>query len=174
MNRYEIFLKVAECGNITKCAQSVHYTQAGISHAIAALEKETGLTLFARTARGVTLTENGRRLLPSIQALVNDQHALTQVINQIGGVVAGTLRVGTFTSVSMQWLPRLIQNFTARHPGVEFDLQAGDYDQITEMLMAGKVDCGFLACARARRTRILPALPRPHVGVFAQRTPPCP
>ncbi|MEE0662868.1 MAG: LysR family transcriptional regulator, partial [Collinsella bouchesdurhonensis] len=145
MNRYEIFLKVAECGNITKCAQSVHYTQAGISHAIAALEKETGLTLFARTARGVTLTENGRRLLPSIQALVNDQHALTQAINQIGSVVAGTLRVGTFTSVSMQWLPRLIQNFTARHPGVEFDLQAGDYDQITEMLMAGKVDCGFLA-----------------------------
>lgn len=145
MNRYEIFLKVAECGNITKCAQSVHYTQAGISHAIAALEKETGLTLFARTARGVTLTENGRRLLSSIQALVNDQHALTQAINQIGGVVAGTLRVGTFTSVSMQWLPRLIQNFTARHPGVEFDLQAGDYDQITEMLMAGKVDCGFLA-----------------------------
>ena len=98
-----------------------------------------------RTARGVTLTENGRRLLPSIQALVNDQHALTQAINQIGGVVAGTLRVGTFTSVSMQWLPRLIQNFTARHPGVEFDLQAGDYDQITEMLVAGKVDCGFLA-----------------------------
>ena len=145
MNRYEIFLKVAECGNITKCAQAVHYTQAGISHAIATLEKETGFTLFARTARGVTLTENGRRLLPSVQALVNDQHALAQTINQIGGVVAGTLRVGTFTSVSMQWLPRIIQAFTERYPGVEFDLQAGDYDQITEMLIVGKVDCGFLA-----------------------------
>ncbi len=145
VNRYEIFLKVAECGNITKCAQAVHYTQAGVSHAIATLEKETGLTLFARTARGVTLTENGRHLLPSVQALVNDQHALAQTINQIGGVVAGTLRVGTFTSVSMQWLPRIIQAFTERYPQVEFDLQAGDYDQITEMLMTGKVDCGFLA-----------------------------
>lgn len=145
VNRYEIFLKVAECGNITKCAQAVHYTQAGISHAIATLEKETGFTLFVRTARGVTLTENGRRLLPSVQALVNDQHALAQTINQIGGVVAGTLRVGTFTSVSMQWLPRIIQAFTERYPGVEFDLQAGDYDQITEMLIGGKVDCGFLA-----------------------------
>ena len=116
VNRYEIFLKVAECGNITKCAQAVHYTQAGVSHAIAALEKETGLTLFARTARGVTLTENGRRLLPSVQALVNDQRALAQTINQIGGVVAGTLRVGTFTSVSMQWLPRIIQAFTEPGP----------------------------------------------------------
>ena len=42
LNRYEIFLKTAEIGNITKTAEILHYTQAGISHAIAALEKETG------------------------------------------------------------------------------------------------------------------------------------
>ncbi len=144
MNRYELFLKVVETGNITKCAEAVHYTQAGVSHAIAALEKEAGFALFARSASGVTLTENGRRLVAPIQALVNDQHALAQSINQIGGTVAGTLRIGTFTSVSVQWLPRIIKAFSARYPDVEFDLQAGDYDQINEMLRAGRVDCGFL------------------------------
>ena len=40
LNKYEIFLKVAEIGNITKTAEILHYTQAGISHAIVALEKE--------------------------------------------------------------------------------------------------------------------------------------
>ncbi len=144
MNRYELFLKVVEYGNITKCAEAVHYTQAGVSHAIAALEKEAGFTLFSRSATGVALTENGRRLVAPIQALVNDQRALAQSINQIGGAVAGTLRIGTFTSVSMQWLPRIITDFTAHYPDVEFDLQAGDYDQIDEMLHTGKVDCGFL------------------------------
>lgn len=64
LNRYEIFLKTAEIGNITKTAEILHYTQAGISHAIAALEKETGFSLLARSASGVTLTENGKRLLP--------------------------------------------------------------------------------------------------------------
>lgn len=63
LNRYEIFLKTAEIGNITKTAEILHYTQAGISHAIAALEKETGFSLLARSASGVTLTENGKRLL---------------------------------------------------------------------------------------------------------------
>ena len=72
LNRYEIFLKTAEIGNITKTAEILHYTQAGISHAIAALEKETGFSLLARSASGVTLTENGKRLLPYIQTLVND------------------------------------------------------------------------------------------------------
>ena len=63
LNRYEIFLKVAELGNITRTAEALHYTQAGISHAISALEKEAGVTLLVRSSTGVSLTENGRRLL---------------------------------------------------------------------------------------------------------------
>ena len=144
LNRYEIFLKTAEIGNITKTAEILHYTQAGISHAIAALEKETGFSLLARSASGVTLTENGKRLLPYIQTLVNDQHGLSQAIYDINETVAGTLRIATFTSVSTQWLPTIIRKFQADYPLVEFDLLAGDYDEITERILSGRVDCGFL------------------------------
>lgn len=144
LNRYEIFLKTAEIGNITKTAEILHYTQAGISHAIAALEKETGFSLLARSASGVTITENGKRLLPYIQTLVNDQHGLSQAIYDINETVAGTLRIATFTSVSTQWLPTIIRKFQADYPLVEFDLLAGDYDEITERILSGRVDCGFL------------------------------
>ena len=65
LNRYEIFLKTAEIGNITKTAEILHYTQAGISHAIAALEKETGFSLLARSASGVTLTETVNAFCPT-------------------------------------------------------------------------------------------------------------
>ena len=131
----EIFLKTAEIGNITKTAEILHYTQAGISHAIAALEKETVFSLLARSASGVTLTENGKRLLPYIQTLVNDQHGLSQAIYDINETVAGTLRIATFTSVSTQWLPTIIRKFQADYPLVEFDLLAGDYDEITERIL---------------------------------------
>ena len=144
LNRYEIFLKTAEIGNITKTAEILHYTQAGISHAIAALEKETGFSLLARSASGVTLTENGKRLLPYIQTLVNDQHGLSQAIYDINETVAGTLRIATFTSVSTQWLPTIIRKFQADYPLVEFDLLAGDYDEITERILSGRVDCGSM------------------------------
>ena len=53
LSKYEIFLKTAEIGNITRTAEVLHYTQAGISHAIAALEKETGFPLFIRGSSGV-------------------------------------------------------------------------------------------------------------------------
>ena len=39
LNKYEIFLKAAETGNITKTAELLHYTQAGVSHAVNAVEK---------------------------------------------------------------------------------------------------------------------------------------
>ncbi len=144
-NRYEIFLKVVELGNITKAAEALHYTQAGVSHAVAALEREAGVPLLVRGPGGVALTENGQRLLAPVRSLVNEQRGLAQAIHELGGTLAGTLRVATFTSVSVRWLPRVIRAFQARYPQVEFDLLTGDYDEITEQVLGGVCDCGFLS-----------------------------
>ena len=67
MDNYEIFLKVAETGNITRAAQILNYTQSGVSHAIAALEKETGFPVFVRSKTGVALTENAKEILRTIK-----------------------------------------------------------------------------------------------------------
>lgn len=143
-NRYEIFLKVVELENITRAAEALNYTQSGVSHAIAALEKEAGFSLFRRSSNGVAITDNGRQLLEPVQNLVNQQRNLAQTIANINHVVAGTIRVGTFTSVSAQWLPGIIRSFQELYPLVEFELLDGNYDEITEWIMQGKIDCGFL------------------------------
>lgn len=111
LNKYEIFLKTAEIGNITRTAEALHYTQAGISHAIASLEKETGFPLFIRSSSGVLLTEDGKRLLGAVQSLVNEQNNLQQTINDINGIASGTLRIGTFSSVATHWMPEIIKEF---------------------------------------------------------------
>ena len=107
--RYEIFLKVAELGNITLAADALSYTQSGISHAIAAMEREAGCTLFHRSKTGVTLTENGKALLPMVQDLVNKQHSLDQAMDALSSRVSGTLRVGSFTSFTAIWMAKIIQ-----------------------------------------------------------------
>lgn len=145
LNKYEIFLKTAEIGNITRTAEVLHYTQAGISHAIAALEKETGFPLFIRGSNGVSLTEDGRRLLGAVQSLVNEQNNLQQTINDINGIASGTLRIGTFSSVATHWMPEIIKEFQKKYPQITFDLRFGDYDEITEMILRGQIDCGFLS-----------------------------
>lgn len=171
LNKYEIFLKVAEIGNITKTAEILHYTQAGISHAIVALEKETGFSLFIRSNSGVELTENGKQLLPSIQSLVNEQRKVMQTIHEINHIVSGTLRIGTFTSVSVNWLPHIIRQFSERYPNVRFELLAGDYNEITERIRCGKIDCGFLTSPVANELFFQTLYCDPMVVVLPQNHP---
>ena len=171
LNRYEIFLKVVEIGNLTQTAEILHYTQAGISHAVAALEKETGVTLFLRSANGVTLTENGKYLLPAIQQLVNDQRGLAQAVYEVNHVVAGVLRLGTFASVSAQWVPHMIREFQEQYPQVEFELLEGDYDTIADRIKSGKMDCGFLSAPVDERLDFLPLYEDPLMVVLPPHHP---
>ena len=77
-DRYEIFLKVCETGSFSKAAEALNYTQSGISQMMAGFEEELGVQLFARAKKGVTLTDNGRMLMPYIQELTTRQKHLRE------------------------------------------------------------------------------------------------
>ena len=57
LNKYEVFVQVAETRNLTKVAERYHYSQSAISHALRALEEEIGLPLVHRAKSGITLTK---------------------------------------------------------------------------------------------------------------------
>ena len=143
-NRYEIFLKVAELGNITLAAEALNYTQSGVSHAVAAMEREAGCLLFHRSKTGVTLTPNGRSLLPYVRQLISRQHALDQAMDALSSRVAGRLRVGSFTSFTAIYMPALIRDFEAQYPDVTVELVNGPYRDIEEKILSSHIDCGFL------------------------------
>ncbi|MBX3246619.1 MAG: LysR family transcriptional regulator [Myxococcales bacterium] len=63
LHELPVFVAVADGGGFTDAAHALQLTPAGVSRAIARLEEEVGVTLFARTTRRVTLTEEGERFL---------------------------------------------------------------------------------------------------------------
>ncbi|MBQ1407512.1 MAG: LysR family transcriptional regulator [Eubacterium sp.] len=169
-SRYEIFLKVAELGNISHAAAEMNYTQSGVSHAIAALEKETGLTLFIRSKSGVVLTESGKLLLEPVRDLVNRKLNLEQTVLNMKHTVAGKLTVATFASVAAAWLPRLTKGFGQLYPNVEISILDGSYTDVSEWIEKGTADCGFISYSAAdgldfislRHDPLLAVLPRNH------------
>lgn len=144
LNRYSIFLKVAETGSITRAAEILNYTQSGISHAIAAMEREAGCQLFLRKKTGVLLTENGREILPYIRSVVQSQSELSEYIYTLHHQISGTIRIGLFTSVSVIIMPKLIQSFHEKHPDVKFVMRFGTCMDIAEWIERGEIECGFL------------------------------
>ena len=59
--------------------------------------------------------------------------------------VAGTLRVGSFTSFTAIWMAKIIREFTGQFPEVKIELINGTYRDIEEGITAGRLDCGFLS-----------------------------
>ena len=165
--RYEIFLKVAQLGNITLAAEAMNYTQSGVSHAIAAMEREAGCTLFHRSKTGVTLTDSGKILLPLVQELINKQHALDQAMDALSNRVAGTLRIGSFTSFTAIWIGPLTRAFTERYPEVDISLTNGTYQEIEEGISKGRLDCGFLSAVENDPLDFQPLLKDEMVVIMA-------
>lgn len=144
-SKYKVFLKVAELGNITRAAEELNYTQSGVSQIISSLERDLGFPLLVRTKAGTTLTSSGERVLEPIRQIVKWEGSLQQIATSILGLDTGMIRVGTFVSVSTQWLPPIMREFSALHPNIQFELVSGDYDEISQMLLENRLDCGFLS-----------------------------
>ena len=155
--KYQIFLKTVECGSFTKAAADLNFSQSGISHAISSLEEELGVTLLSRNRGGVTLTGDGRALLPQIQQLCTEYHRLAQQAADLRGMDAGLVKVASFSSVSAQWLPMILKAFSKLYPAIEFEIQTCDfYDQIEELIITGQADCGFLRMPSLKGLQVYP------------------
>lgn len=116
ISKYQMFLKTAACGNFSKAAEAMNFTQSGVSHAVQSLEEELGVTLLSRNRGGVVLTADGRALLPQIEELCAAHHALMQSAASLRGMDTGLVRVATFSSVSAQWLPSILKSLARSTP----------------------------------------------------------
>ena len=170
-DRYEIFLKVCETGSFSKAAEALNYTQSGISQMMAGLEEELGVQLFARINRGVTLTDNGTRLLPYIRELANQKTRLRQAAFNINHKVEGKLRVGSISSITTLWMPEVVHYFKEHYPKVKIEILDGNYDEIREWIIRGQVDCGFLSSIVADDLKFYPLRDDPLCAVFPEGHP---
>ena len=141
-----VFLKVTETGSFKRAADLLGYTQAGISYIIGSMEEEFGLKLFHREYGGVRLTSEGEQLLPLIRQVADSERHLQQGVNDIRDLQAGTIRVSTFNSVYIHWLPRIIRKFRDQYPHIDIEIVSCEEDWENEKLIADReVDCGFFA-----------------------------
>ncbi|WP_433958156.1 LysR family transcriptional regulator [Cytobacillus horneckiae] len=154
--KYEIFSKVAEVGSFTKTAESLGLTQSAVSHAIANLEKEFGFPLVHRNRGGISLTNDGYVILVNIRKVLHFDEQLRQEAAKITGLTKGTVKIGTFTSVSSKWLPEIINKMEKEFPHIRIELIEGDYFEIETWLLNGKIDCGFINVDHSNHFEIIP------------------
>lgn len=154
--KYRAFAKTVELGSLTQAADELGYTQSGVSHIVAALEDELGLTLLTRTRSGARLTSEGERVMPYILELLRQEELLRSAAEELRGPAAGLIKISTFTSVATHWLPAMMKEFQKTYPRVDFRLYNGDYNDVNKWLEDGSVDLGFITLPTQLRCECIP------------------
>lgn len=144
IQKYKAFITTVEYGSFTKAAEVLSYSQSGISRMIHDLELEWNVSLLERNRSGVKLTSDGVRLLPYAKSVCNEYGKLQMQVDQLNGLESGLIRIGTFSSVATHWLPKIIKEFQKDYPNIDYELLLGDYTEIENWIIDGRVDCGFL------------------------------
>lgn len=168
--KYEIFNTIVEVGSLTKAAEKLNLTQSGVSYAISSLETEFGFSLLKRDRSGISLTSNGERVLCHIKKILQQEELLRQELADIKGFNTGTVRLGTLSSVSMQWLPGILSQFNEKYPHIEVKTYLGCYDEMNDWISSGTVDFGFVSLPTSKpfetlaltRDKLVVVLPPNH------------
>ena len=156
VSQEKIFVLAAELGSLTEAAEKLGCTQSNASHAISALEKEYGFPLLRRGRQGARLTKEGEQILPWVRAVCDSREELQKKVMEVRGLGSGKLRIGSFTSVAVHWLPGILKEFQAQYPHISFELLNGDYQDVDAWLSEGKVDAAFTRLPSALPCRFIP------------------
>jgi DNA-binding transcriptional LysR family regulator len=140
VRRMRVLREVASRGSFSAAADALAYTQSAVSQQIAALEREAGIRLVERNARGVRLTDAGRALVEHADAILARLADAEAELEAIAGLRGGRLRLASFPSAGATIMPEAIARFRERHPGVELTLEPAEPEPSIVKMRAGEVD----------------------------------
>ena len=168
INKYAVFVDVADTLNFTKSGEKLGYTQSGISRVLKTLENEMGFPLFTRSKQGVVLTKNAEILLPKIRQLLALNDNIEETIDAINGIESGHITIACFASISRLWLPSIIYSFTTRYPKIEIELLEGGTDDIVRWVSDSTADFGLLSHHKTHQLKWVHLYDDPLVAVLPQ------
>lgn len=137
------FLKVASLRNFTQASRELGYSQSNVSAHIQQLENETGMPLFNRIGRSVSLTQYGEELLPYA-------HQIVSTALQIDGLfksdeaLGGTIRIGMVESLFNLLMENTVIKYHKRFPRVKIELSADATSTLKDNLQHDLIDAACL------------------------------
>ena len=144
LSLYHIFNTVARTGNISKAAKELYISQPAISKSITKLEENLGIILFARTSRGVHLTEEGTLLYEYTKSAFDTLNQGEANIKRINALGIGHIRIGVSTTLCKYILLPYLKRFVSSHPHIKVTIECQSTFQTLDLLERGKLDIGLI------------------------------
>ncbi len=142
--RLQVFSAVAKHGSFTRAAEHLFMTQPAVTFQIKQLEEHFNTRLLERGHGKVTLTRAGEIVLAYAERILDLSDELETRVSELTDELAGTLSIGTSTTIAAYWLPYLLESFKRKYPRVVPRVVVGN-SQLTEDRVASReIDLGLI------------------------------
>ncbi|HVL08333.1 MAG TPA: LysR substrate-binding domain-containing protein [Burkholderiaceae bacterium] len=141
LRQMEYFVATAKHGSIAAASTQIHISSPSISAAIAHIETELGVQLFVRhPSKGLGLTTIGALVLQHCEDMLERSSRLYEIASDSSDAIQGTLRVGSFHSLTAMIAPEVIFGFSRAFEKVELQMVEGDQEILMNKLHALEID----------------------------------
>lgn len=125
------FYAVARAGNVTRAAQQLGVSQPTVTGQLKSLEARYGLELFYRRGRALQLSEDGRRLLPMAEQLVQKELEIAFHLRDASALSHGSMRLGL---TGPYYLMPIIARYREQFPGISLSLSVANSSSVLQAL----------------------------------------
>lgn len=139
------FHAVVRNAHFGRAAEDCSITQPALSMQIQALERELGLQLIERSAKGVVLTAGGREVARRAERILSDVHELGEFARHHGSTLCGSLNLGVIPTIAPYALPPLLPLLSTTYPELELNIRESQTETLIGLLLEGRLDLLFLA-----------------------------
>ncbi len=125
-DKLRIFHAAAEAGSFTHAGEGLRMSQSAVSRQVSSLEKDLGISLFHRHARGLVLTEQGELLFRTASDVLNKLQTAETLLSDSTTKPAGDLRITSSVSLGSVWVTQRIREFIEVYPEIRIELILND------------------------------------------------
>ena len=161
----KVFIEIASNGNITKAAERLGYTQSGLSHTLNRAEEELGFKLFYRSKSGVTLTPEGRLILPIAKELEQCIEKMYETVASINGLEKGHITIGTIQSITINTISPVLKAFRYDYPHIKIAFKEGSVQEIHDLILDHTVDIALTSLQETDEFECIPLFEDPILAV---------
>lgn len=136
-----MFELTAKAGSFSAAARQANKTQSAVSTSIANLEIDLGVTLFERSARNLTLTASGRKLLEETRVILERCLELEQRAQSIGSGNENMVKMAI--GIPYAAVSPALKLFTEQFPHVDMSIKEPFLGDVAAMVSSGAVDLGL-------------------------------
>jgi DNA-binding transcriptional LysR family regulator len=144
LQQLRYFLTAADRGSFSAAAAELHLSQPGVSDQVRRLEAELGMPLFTRVGRGLVLTHTGRAFRPHAEQVLAAVERASDSVAEVRQLRGGQVTFGLFRNADYALLPRLLTEFSRRHPAVTVRILGQNSGETTEDVRAGRLEAAIV------------------------------